>query len=92
MKDQPFFQDKVVLITGASSGIGRATALILAQLNGKVVLASRIEEKLKALRQKIEFKGGQGLVIQTDVCSFEGTQRMVMVTITKQQRVLIFAC
>jgi len=50
MKDQPFFQDKVVLITGASSGIGRATALILAQLNGKVVLASRIEEKLKALR------------------------------------------
>jgi short-subunit dehydrogenase len=83
MKDQPFFQDKVVLITGASSGIGQATALILAQLNAKVVLASRNEEKLNALRQEIESKGGQALVIQTDVSSFEDTQRMVMATIFK---------
>lgn len=37
----------------------------------------------KALRQEIEFKGGQVLVIQTDVCSFEDTQRIVMETIYK---------
>jgi len=83
MKDQPFFQDKVVLITGASSGIGRATALIFAQLNAKVVLASRNEEKLKALKQEIESKGGQALIIKTDVSSFEDTQRMVMTAILK---------
>ena len=83
MKDQLFFQDKVVIITGASSGIGRATALILAQLNAKVVLASRNEEKLKALRQEIESKGGQALVVKTDVSSFEDTQRMVMTSILK---------
>jgi NAD(P)-dependent dehydrogenase (short-subunit alcohol dehydrogenase family) len=47
MRDQHFFQDKVVLITGASSGIGRATALIFAQLNAKVILASRNEEKAR---------------------------------------------
>ncbi|MBN1618512.1 SDR family NAD(P)-dependent oxidoreductase, partial [Candidatus Dojkabacteria bacterium] len=54
MKAHSIFKEKVVLITGASSGIGRATALVFAQLNAKVVLASRNEEKLKTLKQEIE--------------------------------------
>ena len=83
MGNQHFFHDKVILITGASSGIGRATALIFAQLNAKVVLASRNEEKLNALRQEIESNGGQALVIKTDVSSFEDTQRMSKTTILK---------
>lgn len=83
MKDRIFFRDKVVLITGASSGIGRATALIFAQLNAKVILASRNEEKLESLRQEIEANGGQGLVIKTDVSSFDDTQKMVMTSILK---------
>jgi len=83
MRDRPFFQDKVILITGASSGIGRATALIFAQLNAKVILASRNEEKLEALRQEIESKGGQALVIKTNVSSFEDTQKMVVGAISK---------
>jgi hypothetical protein len=83
MMDQHFFQDKVILITGASSGIGRATALIFAKLNSKVILASRNEEKLESLRQEIESNGGQAFVIKTDVSSFEDTQRMVMATISK---------
>ena len=83
MRDQHFFQDKVILITGASSGIGRATALIFAQLNAKVILASRNEEKLESLRQEIESNGGQAFVIKTDVSSLEDTQRMIMATISK---------
>jgi short-subunit dehydrogenase len=83
MRDQHFFQNKVILITGASSGIGRTTALIFAQLNAKVILASRNEEKLESLRQEIESNGGKALVIKTDVSSFEDTQRMVMATISK---------
>jgi len=83
MKTHSFFKEKVVLITGASSGIGRATALIFAQLNAKVVLASRNEEKLKTLKQEIESDGGYALVIKTDVSSFEDTERMVKETIIK---------
>jgi short-subunit dehydrogenase len=83
MKDQSFFQDKVVLITGASSGIGRAAALSFAQLGSKVVLASRTEKKLEVLKQEIESEGGQALIIKTDVSSFEDTQKMVMATILK---------
>jgi len=67
MRDLNFFQNKVILITGASSGIGRATALIFARLNAKVILASRIEEKLEALRQEIESNGEQASVIKTEM-------------------------
>jgi uncharacterized protein len=83
MRDQSFFQDKVILITGASSGIGRTTALIFAKLNAKVILASRNEKKLESLRQEIELNGGVALVIKTDVCSYEDTQKMVKETISK---------
>ena len=83
MRDLHFFQNKVILITGASSGIGRATALVFAKLNAKVILSSRNEEKLESLRQEIESNGGQALVIKTDVSSFEDTQRMVMTSILK---------
>jgi NADP-dependent 3-hydroxy acid dehydrogenase YdfG len=81
MKDKLFFQDKVVIITGASSGIGRATALIISQLNAKVVLASRNEEKLASLKDEILLNGGQAIVIRTDTRSPEDTQRMAEETV-----------
>ncbi len=71
------------MVTEASSGIGRSTALIFAQLNAKVILASRNEEKLMSLKQEIESNGGEALVIKADVSSFEDTQRMVKVSILK---------
>jgi short-subunit dehydrogenase len=83
MRDLHFFQNKVILITGASSGIGRAAALIFAQLKVKVILSSRNEEKLEFLKQEIELRGGQAFVIKADVSSFEDTQRMVMASILK---------
>lgn len=87
MNDKLFFQDKVSIITGASSGIGRTAALIFAQLNVRVVLASRNEEKLELLKEDIQLKGGRALVIKTDVSSFEDTQRMAKETISKWGRI-----
>ena len=46
--------NKVVIITGASSGIGEATALKLAAEGAKIVLGARREDKLKAIADKIE--------------------------------------
>jgi NADP-dependent 3-hydroxy acid dehydrogenase YdfG len=82
MNDYRFFQDKVIIITGASSGIGRATALKLSQLNAKMVLASRNIENLDLLKEEIQSTGGNALVIRTDVSSFEETQRMAEATIS----------
>jgi uncharacterized protein len=83
MPDKLYFQDKVVVVTGASSGIGKAAALIFSQFNAKVVLASRNEEKLESLKNEILSKGRQALVIKMDTSSLEDTQRMAKETILK---------
>ncbi len=76
MNNKAYFSDKVVVITGASGGIGRATALAFARCDAKVVLASRNEEKLGLLREEIRRQGGEALVVKTDIRSFSDTQRM----------------
>lgn len=58
---------KVVAITGASSGIGRATALLLAEHGATVVLGARRAERLKSLCETIASKGGTATYIVTDV-------------------------
>jgi 3-oxoacyl-[acyl-carrier protein] reductase len=64
-------KDKVALITGASQGIGRDTALALSEAGAKVALAARNEEKLTALAQEINAKGGEALVVKMDVADGE---------------------
>ncbi|WP_416668899.1 SDR family oxidoreductase [Egbenema bharatensis] len=54
-------KDKVVIITGASSGIGEATAKLLASRGAKVVLGARREHQLKQLADKIQNAGGQAV-------------------------------
>jgi NADP-dependent 3-hydroxy acid dehydrogenase YdfG len=60
-------QDKVVVITGASSGIGEATALLLAERGAKVVLGARGLERLKDLADRIAKAGGEAAYAPTDV-------------------------
>ena len=60
-------EDKVVIITGASSGIGEATAKLLASKGAKVVLGARREDKLKEIVDEIEKGGGQAVCKALDV-------------------------
>jgi NADP-dependent 3-hydroxy acid dehydrogenase YdfG len=60
-------EGKVIAITGASSGIGEATALLLAQRGAKVVLGARGSERLTALAKRIENAGGTVAHAPTDV-------------------------
>ncbi len=60
-------KDQVVAVTGASSGIGAATALACARAGAAVALAARRTEKIQALAQQIEQEGGRVLALQTDV-------------------------
>jgi 3-oxoacyl-[acyl-carrier protein] reductase len=60
-------KDKVALITGASQGIGRDTALALAEAGARVAVAARNEEKLAALVQEIANSGGEAFAVKLDV-------------------------
>jgi 3-oxoacyl-[acyl-carrier protein] reductase len=64
-------KDKVALLTGASQGIGRETALALAEAGAKVVAAARNEEKLAALKNEIIAAGGEAIAVKMDVADPE---------------------
>jgi NAD(P)-dependent dehydrogenase (short-subunit alcohol dehydrogenase family) len=69
--------NKVVLVTGASSGIGRATARLFAEKSAKVVVAARRRDELESLVSEIQSQGGEATAIQTDVCKAAEVERMV---------------
>ena len=70
-------KDKVVIITGASSGIGEATALKLAKEGAKVVLTARSKTKLKELAKKIKADNGTALVVTADVTKSKDFKKVV---------------
>ncbi|MFI2257873.1 SDR family oxidoreductase [Streptomyces tubercidicus] len=70
-------EGKVVAITGASSGIGEATALLLAERGARLVLGARRSERLVELVARIEEAGGAAVQIRTDVTRREDLRALV---------------
>jgi len=77
---------KVVVITGASSGIGEAIALTLAERGAKVVLGSRRKVKLEKLTDRIKKAGGEVEYSVTDVKNKEDLVRIVKIAVTAYGR------
>jgi NAD(P)-dependent dehydrogenase (short-subunit alcohol dehydrogenase family) len=69
--------NKVALVTGASSGIGKATAEAFARQGAKVVVAARRQDELAALVVAIEARGGTASAVTTDVSQAKDVERMV---------------
>ncbi|HAM09206.1 MAG: short chain dehydrogenase [Bacteroidetes bacterium GWE2_41_25] len=77
------FKDKVVIVTGASSGIGEATAREFAKNGSKVVLAARSVEKLLKIANEIKIFNTDVLVVKTDVSCEEDCRNLINKTIEK---------
>lgn len=73
----------VILITGASSGIGAATARLFASQGYRVVLAARRLERLQELAGDIQAQGGEALAIEADVSRLEDTRTLVQTTLER---------
>ncbi|HEV2093884.1 MAG TPA: SDR family oxidoreductase [Rubrobacter sp.] len=80
-------EDSVVVITGASSGIGRATALAFAEQGASVALAARSEETLREVADECESAGGQALVVPTDVTDEEAVRELARRTVERFGRI-----
>jgi NADP-dependent 3-hydroxy acid dehydrogenase YdfG len=76
----------VALVTGASSGIGEASARALASQGAAVALVARRKDRLEGLAQEIEREGGQALVIETDVTDREQAEAAVARTVDRLGR------
>lgn len=73
--------DKVAIVTGASSGIGEATAIELAKHNVRVVIAARRRERLDKLAKHIKSEGGRALAVECDVTDREQVENLIDTTL-----------
>ena len=70
-------KDKIVVVTGASSGLGEATGRLLSAQGATVVLGARRADRLQALAKDIEARGGKALALETDVTRREQVKALV---------------
>jgi len=80
-------EPRVVVITGASSGIGRATAMAFAQEGDHVVLAARSPDTLAPIARECEDAGGTALIVPTDVTDADAVQRLAESAIARFGRI-----
>jgi len=77
----PTFEDKVIIVTGASEGIGRALCLALAPQRPRLVLAARNQARLIELKRDLEATGADALVVPTDVTQEAACRNLIATTI-----------
>jgi NADP-dependent 3-hydroxy acid dehydrogenase YdfG len=88
---RPAIAGKVVIVTGASSGIGESTALEFARAGAIVVLAARRAVRLERLVDQIEAEGGHALAVPTDLCDFDQITHLVQRTLRVYERIDVLA-
>ncbi len=87
-----FLNDKVVVVTGASSGIGEAMAREYAKMGAKVVMAARREDELKRIASEIEAQGGRVAYAACDVVNEEECKHLIEVAVERFGGVDIMIC
>jgi NADP-dependent 3-hydroxy acid dehydrogenase YdfG len=85
--DSEYLSDSVAIVTGASSGIGEATAEALAKEGASVVLAARRVDELGALADRIATDGGDAFVVETDVTAEADIDNLVETTMDEYGRI-----
>lgn len=85
-------KDKVVIITGASSGIGLALAHNYARLNAKVVMAARSYDKLKEQCDEIVANGGDAIAVMCDVSKEDDCKNLIEKTVDRYGKIDICIC
>ena len=78
--------NKVIVISGAGSGIGAASATCLAQHGANVILADINLEKAQTVAQRIKTAGGQAHAVQTDVSQYEQVEALISFTMAEYER------
>jgi len=91
MHRRPAIDGKVVLVTGASSGIGESTAWEFARAGAITILAARRAERLKRLQEKIEEIGGIALAVPTDLTDLDQITNLVQTTLSTFERIDVLA-
>jgi NADP-dependent 3-hydroxy acid dehydrogenase YdfG len=91
MKRRSAIDGKVVIVTGASSGIGEATAREFAQAGAITVLAARRAGRLKRLQKEIEEMGGRALAVPTDLTELDQITNLVETSLSAFGRIDVVA-
>ena len=81
------FNEKVIIVTGASEGIGRALCLALAEQGPRLVLAARNQDRLSQLKEEVNSAGAESLVVPTDIGEEKACQKLIEETVSKWGRI-----